>query len=184
MNDAKTKTDSERKKRIDYDTLAKQVAYLTDKDKEKDERIKKLERHIADTGKLVIIPFPEEDRYDKCKEYKSLKTSFEKEEDNKMVEFSQLKNGYIGAPLENIEAKKNNIVLAIEDNSNETNFLKTIDELAQICKNYNTLEISETIENSPDFVQNRIGQYTTRRLYEKFVPWYIKFLHSMKNRID
>lgn len=102
---------------------------------------------------------------------------------SKMVTGNQLENECIEVPVETLESKKAKIIKAIEENSNETNFLKTIDDLTNLS-GYTTTDVLETIEDSSGFVQNKLGQYTTRKLYEKFAPWYIKFLHSMKNRID
>ena len=96
---------------------------------------------------------------------------------------NQLENDCIKTPAQTLETKKEKIIRAIENNSNKTNFLKTIDEITKIT-GYTPIEISKTIEDSLCFVQSGLGQYTTRGLYEKFVPWYTKFLHSMKNKIN
>lgn len=78
---------------------------------------------------------------------------------------------------------ENYLIRCVERISNKENFLKSIEDISK-SSGYSKEEVLDTMDNSKRFVQNSFGQFTTRNLYEKYVPWYIKFIHSMKNRID
>ena len=84
---------------------------------------------------------------------------------------------------------RNQIINAFKGSSNKQNYWKSLNEIA-ILVGYTKIEVEQAIENSEPnslfgyFVENRYGEITMRKLYEKYTPSFTKFMHAFQCRID
>ena len=83
--------------------------------------------------------------------------------------------------------KRKKIVKSFEEfviaNSPNDDYWKSISDIAQISGS-TTQDVIDVIEYFDEFVKNRHGEYTTRRLYSKYTPFFRKFIHAYQLRID
>jgi len=83
--------------------------------------------------------------------------------------------------------KRNKIIKNFEEyvisQSSKDDYWKSVGEIAQISGS-SSQDVYDVIEYFDEFVKNRHGEYTTRRLYSKYTPFFRKFIHAYQLRID
>ncbi len=90
-----------------------------------------------------------------------------------------------------LETKKEEVIKAIENNSDRSNYWKYIEDISELS-GYGIKEVRNIIENSEPkslfkpsiFVQNSEGKYSTRKAYKKYASFFKKFMDSFELRIN
>jgi hypothetical protein len=68
---------------------------------------------------------------------------------------------------------------------NELNkdYWRPIDEIAKLSGT-TSIQVRTVIDSYDDFVKNRYGNYTTRKLYRKYTPFLERLIHANQDKIE
>lgn len=82
-----------------------------------------------------------------------------------------------------LKSHHDRIIKSFEESVNESDYWKSIDEISQVSGSSAT-QVTQVIKNFDEFVENNNNKFTTKNLYKNKTPFFTKFIHSLKNKID
>jgi hypothetical protein len=90
----------------------------------------------------------------------------------------------MGTKENNEEVKlKDRIIKTFEEFSNSDNYWKDPSEVAQYTGT-TVQQVHNIVDSFSDFVENRYGKITTRKIYTKYAPFFTQFYHAWIGKIE
>ena len=85
-----------------------------------------------------------------------------------------------------LSKKKDKIIKSFEEFveiQSQDNYWKSVEKIAEISSSP-AQDVYQVIKSFNVFVKNKYGEYTTRRLYHKYTPFFDQFLQAFRGKIE